>query len=252
MDPDYSNIRPIIDVEDVSVRYRVPRERIGTLKEYTIRWLQRRIKHVEFLALDHVSFKINQSEVLGVIGHNGAGKSTLLKLLARVLRPTTGRVIVHGKVAPLLEIGAGFHPELTGRENIFLNGAILGYTKKQIEDKFQRIIDFADLWDFIDAPMRTYSSGMWARLGFAVATDEKPDILIIDEILAVGDEEFQQKSYGRINDFKDSGATILIVSHDLSALQKLCQNIAWLHHGRLQEIGPADLVISHYLSFHPE
>lgn len=233
-------------LEKVSVRYRVPSEPIGTFKEYMIRWLQRRVKNVSFWALQEVDLAVYEGEVFGLIGHNGAGKSTLLKLVARVLKPTRGRVWVRGRVAPLLEIGAGFHPELTGRENVYLNGALLGFTRQEMDQKFERIVDFAELWDFIDAPMRTYSSGMWARLGFAVATDLEPDILLIDEILAVGDESFQRKSAARIQSFQENGATILMVSHNMDLIRGMCQRAAWIHHGQLQAVGPAPEVVDAY------
>jgi ABC-type polysaccharide/polyol phosphate transport system ATPase subunit len=235
-----------IQLENIGVCYRAPSERIQSIKEYTIRWLQGKIQHREFWALREVNFCVRQGETLGLIGNNGAGKSTLLKLVARVLRPTTGRVVVRGNVAPLLEFGAGFHPELTGRENIFLNGALLGYTHRQMEEKFSRIVDFAELWEFIDAPLRTYSSGMWARLGFAVATDVAPDILIIDEVLSVGDEAFQRKSAARMQEFRDQGATILVVSHSMNLIESMCQRVAWLHHGRLMDVGDPAAVIQSY------
>ena len=233
-------------LEHVGVRYRAPDERIPSIKEYLIRWVKRKIKHRDFWALQDVSLSVVRGETLGLIGHNGAGKSTMLKLIARVLRPTQGRVFVRGNVAPLLEFGAGFHPELTGRENVFLNGALLGFSRKQMDEKFDRIVDFAELWDFIDAPMRTYSSGMWARLGFAVATDIKPDILIIDEVLSVGDEAFQHKSYARMQEFRDQGATILLVSHSMDLILQMCQSAAWLDHGQLKAIGKPDDVIYAY------
>lgn len=239
--------QPVIRLENVSVRYRVPQERIGTFKEYAIRWIQGKIQHNSFLALNNVSLEIYKGEVFGLIGRNGAGKSTLLKLLARVLRPTSGRIWVRGRVAPLLEIGAGFHPELTGRENIYLNGALLGFTRQQMDEKFQRIVEFAELGNFIDAPLRTYSSGMWARLGFAVATDTRPEILIVDEILSVGDEAFQRKSYERIESFRQSGATILLVSHSMAAIENNCQRAAWLEQGKLMAIGSAKAVVDQYL-----
>lgn len=236
----------VIDLRDISVRYRVPRERIESFKEYAIRRLQRQIVHDEFWALRGVSLQIQRGEVLGVIGRNGAGKSTLLKVVARVLHPTTGRVIVHGRVAPLLEFGAGFHPELSGRENIFLNGVLLGFKHKDIEERFQRIGDFAELWDFIDAPLRTYSSGMIARLGFAIATDVKPDVLIVDEVLSVGDEAFQRKSAARITEFCEQGATILLVTHNMATMQKMCQRAVWLDHGTVRAIGPAAEIAEEY------
>ena len=237
---------PVIQLTDVSVSYKVPRERIGTFKEYLIRRIQRKLEYHTFWALKGVSLEIRPGEVFGLIGANGAGKSTLLKIVARVLRPTTGRVIVRGDVAPLLELGAGFHPELTGRENIFLYGALLGFNRQQMEESFDAIIEFAELRPFIDAPLRTYSSGMTARLGFSVATAHKPAILIVDEILSVGDEAFQQKSAARIGEFRDAGTTILLVSHNINAMRSLCGRGAWLDHGRLRFIGLPDDVIDRY------
>ncbi len=242
-----ANEQKIIDLEQVSVQYRVPQEQIGTFKEYFIRLVQGRIKHRSFNALNQVSLSVNRGEVFGLIGPNGAGKSTLLKLVARVIRPTNGRVVVKGKVAPLLEVGAGFHPELTGRENIFLNGAMLGFSQEEMEEKFPRIVEFSELGDFIDAPLRTYSSGMSARLGFAVATDSQPDILIVDEILSVGDEAFQHKSYERILSIRAQGATILLVSHSMAMIEALCQRAAWLSHGQLVSLDNAKLVVDRYL-----
>lgn len=236
-----------IRLENVSVQYRSPQERIGTFKEYAIRWMQRRVEHQSFWALRDVSFSVRRGEVFGLIGQNGAGKSTLLKLIARVLRPSHGRVWVKGRVAPLLEVGAGFHPELTGRENVILNGAMLGFSRAEMDAKLPGIIEYAGLADFIDAPMRTYSSGMWARLGFAVATDADPDILIVDEILSVGDEAFQRKSAERMDSFRERGVTILLVSHNMSVIEELCQRAAWLDHGQLRALGPAASVVHQYL-----
>ncbi len=233
-------------LENVSVRYRIPTERIMTFKEFAIRWMQRRVRHRTFLALDNVNLSIKSGEVFGLIGHNGAGKSTMLKLIARVLKPSSGRVVVRGNVAPLLEFGAGFHPELTGRENIYLNGAILGFSRTEMDEKFRNIVDFAELQDFIDAPMRTYSSGMWARLGFAVATDVKPDVLIVDEVLSVGDEPFQEKSFQRIQEFHKQGATILLVSHNMQTIESMCDRVAWLDHGHLMTVAPPAEAIQAY------
>jgi len=235
-----------VHLEDVGVRYRIPSERIGTFKEYMIRRIQGKVHYRQFWALKSINLSVNKGEVFGLVGNNGAGKSTLLKLVARVLKPTEGRVIVRGQVAPLLEIGAGFHGELTGRENVYLNGALLGFSNQEMEEKFPRIVDFSELWDFIDAPMRTYSSGMWARLGFAVATDERPDVLIIDEVLSVGDEAFQRKSYDRILQFRDEGATILLVSHNLPIVESLCHRVAWVDHGQIIRSGESKLVIEEY------
>jgi lipopolysaccharide transport system ATP-binding protein len=236
----------VVRLEGVTVRYRAPSERIDKFKEYAIRLLQGKLRHKHFLALQDVSLSLQRGEVCGVIGHNGAGKSTLLKLVSRVLRPTRGRVWVRGRVAPLLEVGAGFHPELTGRENIYLNGAILGFTRKEMARKFDRIVDFAELGDFIDAPMRTYSTGMWARLGFAVAIDVEPDILIVDEVLSVGDQAFQRKCLDRIQEFRARGITILLVSHNIEMIEIMCHRAAWLDHGRLVVVGPAESVARQY------
>jgi ABC-type polysaccharide/polyol phosphate transport system ATPase subunit len=184
--------------------------------------------------------------MLGVIGSNGAGKSTLLKLMARVLQPTGGRVWVKGRVAPLLDISGGFHPELTGRENVFLNGALLGLSRGDIRRRFDSIVDFAELAEFIDAPLRMYSSGMVARLGFAIATDVEPDILLVDEVLAVGDEKFRAKCADRMRRFRDSGATILLVSHDMHTVRQLCDRALWLEKGRVNRAGPAEEVVEQY------
>jgi ABC-type polysaccharide/polyol phosphate transport system ATPase subunit len=243
------NPRDVIHLENVSVRYRVPRERIGTFKEYMIRRVQGKVKHDFFWALKDVSFDVMGGEVFGLIGQNGAGKSTLLKLVARVLRPTEGRLVVRGRIAPLLEVGAGFHPELTGRENIYLNGSLLGFSKKDIDERFDQIVAFAELQDFVEAPLRTYSSGMWARLGFAVATDVRPDILIVDEVLSVGDEAFQRKSLARIQAFQDQGTTILLVSHSMKLIEEMCERAAWLDHGQLKALGKAGEVIQAYRGF---
>ncbi len=234
-------------MENVGVRYKVANQRIATFKEYMIRRIQGKVQNRDFWALRGINLNIHRGETFGFIGHNGAGKSTLLKLVARVLKPTEGRVVVRGRVAPLLEIGAGFHNELTGRENVFLNGALLGFSRHEMEEKFDRIVEFAELWDFIDAPMRTYSTGMWARLGFAVATDSQPDVLIVDEVMAVGDQAFLNKSYNRIMGFRDNGATILIVSHSMQLIEQLCHRVAWIDHGGLRCLDEASKIIPEYL-----
>jgi len=236
----------IIRLENVSVQYRLPEERIGTFKEYVIRFLQRKIRFHSFWALDMVNISVNKGEVFGLIGKNGAGKSTLLKVVSRVLRPTKGRIVIYGKVAPLLELGAGFHPELSGRENIFLNGALLGYSHREMEACFDQIVDFSELHQFIDASIRTYSSGMYARLGFAVATAHVPDILLVDEILSVGDGEFQQKCFARINEFRNLGSTIVMVSHNMEQVANMCQRVAWLNKGKIEQQGDPTAVIASY------
>jgi ABC-type polysaccharide/polyol phosphate transport system ATPase subunit len=227
----------------------VPTEPITTLKERVIRVFNRQqVGYREFKALDEVSLEIRGGECLGIIGRNGAGKSTLLKVISRILRPTSGRVWVRGSIAPLIELGAGFHAELTGRENVFLNGAMLGFSQTEMESKFDGIVDFAELSDFIDAPLRTYSSGMKMRLGFAIATDIEPDILIIDEILSVGDEAFQEKCLTRMEAFRQRGTTIIYVSHSMSSVEDLCDRVVWLKQGRIAREGRTDEIIEAYLS----
>jgi len=241
-----STAQTVIRLEGISVRYRVPSEKVLTFKEYMIRRIKGQISRKDFWALHEINLDLYRGEVFGIIGRNGAGKSTMLKLVAHVLRPTSGRIWVKGRVVPLLELGAGFHPELTGRENIYLNGAILGFSRAQMEEKIPHIIEFSELAEFIDRPMRTYSSGMWARLGFAVATDTQPDILIVDEVLGVGDEAFQRKCAERIADYRQLGATILLVSHNAALVQAICQRAAWLDHGKLRCLGNPDEVLQAY------
>lgn len=240
------NKETVVRLEQVGVRYRIASERVATFKEYMIRRFQGKIALGDFWALRQVDLSIFKGEMIGLIGPNGAGKSTLLKLIARVMRPTKGRVWVKGVVAPLLEFGAGFHPDLTGRENIFLNGALLGFTNSEMQEKFDRIVDFAELWEFIDVPVRNYSSGMAARLGFAVATDIDPDILILDEILSVGDESFQRKSLSRMREFRDHGATIILVSHNMETISDMCHRAVWLDHGQITMVGESGDVVPAY------
>jgi len=242
----FERVPYIIQLENVSVSYRLPSERIGTFKEYAIRTLQRKIKIENFWALTDISLTVKKGEVFGLIGNNGAGKSTMLKVISRVLKPTKGRVKVFGKIAPLLELGAGFHPELSGRENVFLNGALLGYSREEMETVFDDIVEFSELGQFINSPIRTYSSGMYARLGFAVATAHMPEILILDEILSVGDEAFQRKCNIRMKSFQQAGATVLMVSHGLDGLESMCDRIAWIDHGKLKNVGTPQDVISAY------
>lgn len=237
---------PVIRFENVAVLYRVPRERVSGIKEYAVRMLQRRMSYDEFWALQDISFQVGRGEVFGVIGRNGAGKSTMLKVMARVLHPTRGRVVMRGKVAPLLELGAGFHPELTGRENVYLNSALLGFPRKQVNEMFPAILDFAEIGDFINAPLRTYSTGMVARLGFSVATCTRPDILLVDEVLSVGDSRFQEKCLERINSFQGLGTTTVIVSHSMQTIQNFCNRALWLNQGRAGAIGDVSEVVRSY------
>ncbi len=242
-----SGEEPVIRLENVSVHYRAAQEHIPSFKEYAIRWLKGEIRYERFTALRNINLEVHPGEIVGIIGPNGAGKSTLLKVVARVLYPSEGRVRIRGRVSPLLELGAGFDPELTGRENVYLNSAILGFSRKDIDRRFDRIVEFAGLQEFIDAPLRTYSTGMGARLGFAVATDVRPEILIVDEILGVGDAEFQTKSFERIQSFQAQGTTILLVSHSVGRVQEMCSRVVWLEHGRIVMEGSAESVVAHYL-----
>jgi ABC-type polysaccharide/polyol phosphate transport system ATPase subunit len=237
-----------IVLDSVTVRYRVPQDPMLSLKEYAIRRLTGRARYVEHDALHEISLKVAHGDALGVIGPNGAGKTTLLRLVARVLRPTSGRVRVRGRVAPILDLVGGFHPELTGRENVFLNGTLLGLSRREIAARLDGIVQFAELEEFIDAPMRTYSSGMIARLGFAIASDVDPAILVIDEALGVGDERFRLKCAARLDRFRQRGTTLLLVSHDMRSVARLCARAVWIENGRARMQGPAAEVVSAYLA----
>jgi homopolymeric O-antigen transport system ATP-binding protein len=238
----------VVLLENVSVRFRVPQERIVSFKEFAIQHMQRRLSYLDLWALRDVSLSVAAGEIVGIVGRNGAGKSTLLRLVARVMTPTAGRVRIVGQVAPLLELGAGFHPELTGRENIYLNATLLGHKRSAVDQKLDEIVDFAELADFIAAPLRTYSSGMWARLGFAVATAWRPDILLVDETLSVGDEAFQRKCDTRISDYRALGTTIVLVSHNLTFIRETCGRAIWLDHGCVRLEGAAGEVSDAYHS----
>lgn len=235
-----------IRFENVHQRFRVIRERPDTLREVFVRIFQRQKNYHLFEALKGISFSIENGEVLGIIGRNGSGKSTTLKIIAGVYRPTTGKVTVNGRVAALIELGAGFHGDLTGRENIVINGLILGLTRRQIKECEERIIEFAELGDFIDTPVKQYSSGMFMRLGFSIATEVDPDILLIDEILAVGDEAFQEKCHQRIQEFLKRGKTIVFVSHSMESVKQLCTRAILLNEGNLIADGTPDEVYRKY------
>jgi ABC-type polysaccharide/polyol phosphate transport system ATPase subunit len=236
-----------VSVRNVTKRYRIHYEKNPSLKETIIHL--RRTNFIEFLALDDVSFDIKHGETLGIIGPNGSGKSTMLKLISRILKPTRGEVIVNGTISALLELGAGFHPDLTGRENIFINAAILGMKRRDVEKKFNEIVEFSELEKFIDMPVKNYSSGMYMRLGFSVAINVNPDILLVDEVLAVGDQAFQAKCYKVIYDFIKQGKTIIIVSHDLGTIQDLCNRVIFLKNGKIEQIGGPVAVVSSYREF---
>lgn len=236
----------IISVQNVSMYFNLMEEKIDSIKEYVMKLIKGKLLYNEFIALQNISFDINKGDIIGIIGFNGAGKSTILKILAGVLVPTKGKVKVNGSIAPLIEVGAGFDPELTARENIFLNGAILGYSKKFIKEKFDEIVDFAELRDFVNVPVKNFSSGMYARLGFSIATVVKPDILIVDEVLSVGDFKFQKKCEKRIQDMIQNGVTIILVSHDIGMIERLCNKVIWLEHGKIKNIGDAKFICMEY------
>jgi ABC-type polysaccharide/polyol phosphate transport system ATPase subunit len=238
-------VTSVITVDEVSKRFRLYHERNQSLKIWMMRG--RRAAFEEFWALRDVSLEVQQGQTFGIIGENGSGKSTLLKCMAKILRPDSGRISVTGKVSALLELGAGFHPELSGRENIYLNGSILGLGKKDLDRIFDDIVGFAGLERFIDTPVKNYSSGMYVRLGFSVAINVDPDILLIDEILAVGDEQFQRRCNEKFGEFKQQGKTVLIVSHSLGSVRNMCDRVALLDHGRVKELGAAAEVIDAYL-----
>ena len=223
----------MIRFENVSVRYRIPRGGSRSLKEHMVRRLANRVAYDEFCALDGMTFLVSQGENVGVIGRNGAGKSTLFKAIARVLRPSEGRIVVDGRIAPLLELGLGINGELTGRENVLLQGALFGFSRGSMLERLPRIAEFSELGEFMNAPTRTYSTGMVARLAFSVATDVDPDILLVDEALAVGDERFQTKCKDRMEAFRDAGKTVMLVSHALAHIRETCTRVLWIDHGRL-------------------
>lgn len=245
---------PIIEATNISKRYNINRQRVGyvTLRDTMVNLFKHPFKSLqqkkdEFWALKDLNFTVNRGEVIGIVGHNGAGKSTLLKILSQITPPTTGEIKIHGRVGSLLEVGTGFHPELSGRENIFLNGAILGMKKREIEKKFDEIVEFAEIAKFIDMPVKYYSSGMYVRLAFSVAAHMEPDILIIDEVLAVGDIEFQKKCLGKMDEItKKEGRTILFVSHNMAVIQKLCKRCILLDHGTIKKIGETNEVLDVY------
>lgn len=238
--------KAMIEVSDVSMRFRLNNDRIMSLKEFVTTALRGKLDYREFTALDHVSFTVEKGETLGLIGRNGAGKSTMLKVISGILKPTEGSVVCHGNVVPMLELGSGFDMDLTGRENIFLNGAILGYGEEFLKAKYEEIVDFSELGQFIEVPIRNYSSGMLARLAFSIATVVKPEILIVDEILSVGDAQFQEKSRKRMLELMGGGTTVLFVSHSIEQIREMCNRVVWLERGRVQADGEAEEVCDKY------
>ena len=242
------NAEPVISAEQVSMMFNMSTEKVDNIKEYVIRFLKRQLNFQEFWALQEVSFSVRRGEKVGLVGLNGSGKSTMLKVVSGVLKPTKGEVSVAGKIAPLIELGAGFDLDLSARENVFLNGAILGYSRATMENFYDSIIEFAELENFQDVAIKNFSSGMIARLGFAIATCNVPDILIIDEILSVGDFEFQKKCHKRMEELTGEGATVLFVSHSAGDIINMCDRAIWLEHGKLVSEGEAEYIVQKYLN----
>lgn len=237
---------PIVSVKNISLKFKMEQNRANSLKEFCVRWLKRDLKSEDFWALTDVSFDVEKGDVIGIIGHNGAGKSTLLKVISGIMKPTKGMIEAHGNIVPMLELGSGFDMELSGRENIYLNGAILGYSEEFLNEKYDEIVAFSELGNFIEAPLRTYSSGMLARLAFSVACIVEPEILIVDEILSVGDADFQEKSRARMMELMTGGTTVFFVSHSLKQIREMCNKVVWLEHGKIQAIGKTEEICNMY------
>ena len=242
----------MVDVDNVSVVFNIANEKIQSLKEYFIKAARRELMFREFIAVDNVSFQVNKGDVFGLVGTNGSGKSTMLKVIAGVLEPSQGCCIVNGTISPLIELGAGFDFELTARENIYLNGALLGHSKKFLDSHIEEIIEFAELRDFMEMPIKNYSSGMVARIAFAIATITEPDLLIVDEVLSVGDFLFQQKCERRINEMIKRGTTVLIVSHDTNQIERLCNRAMWIEKSKMKMLDNAENVCKAYREFNQQ
>lgn len=238
--------KSVIKVENVGMQFNLSQEKIDNIKEYVIKMLKRELLFQEFWALKNISFEIEKGDRMGVIGLNGAGKSTLLKIISGVMKPTEGNLEINGKLVPLLELGAGFDNNYTGRENIYLNGAILGYTQEFLDEKYEEIVEFAEIRDFMDVPIKNFSSGMRARLGFSIATVVEPEILVLDEVLSVGDAKFRQKSEARIMELFEKGITVLFVSHSIDQVKRLCNKAIWLEKGKIVMQGDAEEVCNKY------
>ncbi|MGI6594821.1 MAG: ABC transporter ATP-binding protein [Christensenellales bacterium] len=247
-DENFKNLEEdvLIDVQNVSMKFRMPTEKIDNLKEYVIRFLKRTLKYKNFSALDDVSFQVKRGESLALIGRNGAGKSTLLRIIAGIIDPTSGFVKTQGSMVPLLKLGAGFDYNANGKENVFLNGAMLGFSHKEMEKKYDSIVDFAELHEFMNVPLKNYSSGMMARLGFAIAVDVQPDILLIDEVLAVGDGKFREKCAKRIDELKANGTTFIVVSHSMEQIRRLCDKAVYLKKGKKIAEDDVETIIKMY------
>jgi len=238
--------KEVLRVENVSMKFNLSKEKIDSIKEYIIKFIKGQVKYQEFWALKDINFTLEQGDRIGILGLNGAGKSTLLKVISGVYKPSEGSVTREGVLAPLLELGAGFDPQYTGRENIYLYGAVLGYSKQFIDEKYDEIVEFAEIKEFIDVPLKNYSSGMKARLGFAIVTLVSPDILILDEVLSVGDAKFKKKSEAKVMSMLGSGTTVLFVSHSLAQVKRLCNKAMILEHGEIKAIGNIDEVAEKY------
>ena len=237
----------VIRADNVGMSFRISNKHTTSMKEWVITKLKKEDRYHEFIALQDVNFSVNKGDIVGIIGSNGSGKSTLLKIISGIYKPTDGRISVAGHIAPLLELGSGFDYELSGEENVFLNGAIMGYSASFLKSQSHNIVDFSELGEFIHQPIKTYSSGMLMRLAFSVATLVEPDILIVDEILAVGDEKFQKKSYAKMQSLMCSGATVLLVSHNLTQVREMCTKVIWLEQGCLRMIGDTDVICNAYM-----
>lgn len=240
--------RVMVDVNHVTIRFNLASQKIDNLKEYFIKFVKKELMFQEFLAVKDVSFQVRAGEAWGLIGINGSGKSTMLKAISGIIKPYKGTIAVNGSVAPLIELGAGFDPECTARENIFLNGCVLGHSQKFMEEHFNEIVEFAEIEKFLDSPLKNYSSGMRARLGFAIATMVKPDVLIVDEVLAVGDYKFQQKCTKRMRELLEGGTTLLFVSHNTEQVRSLCDHAIWLDHGEARMVGEVNEVCDAYMA----
>ena len=237
---------PIIEIQDISMRFRISNDRISSLKEFVTTALRGKLRYKEFEALKHITFTVNRGETVGIIGRNGSGKSTLLKIISGIMKPTEGKVTVCGNIVPMLELGSGFDMDLSGKENIFLNGAILGYTEEFLQEKYYEIVEFPELGEFINVPIRNYSSGMLMRLAFSIAAIVEPEILIADEILAVGDEAFQHKSMTRMKQMMSGGTTVLLVSHSLDQIREVCDRVIWIDQGQMRMMGKTEEVCTAY------
>lgn len=239
--------RVMVDVDHVTIRFNLASQKVDNLKEYFIKLVKKELMFQEFLAVQDVSFQVREGEAWGLIGTNGSGKSTMLKAISGIMKPYKGSITLRGNVAPLIELGAGFDTECTARENIFLNGCVLGHSKKFMEEHFDEIVEFAEIEKFLDSPIKNYSSGMKARLGFSVATMVKPDILIVDEVLAVGDYKFRQKCMKRMEELLSGGTTLLYVSHNIDEVKRLCDHAIWLDHGVMRMAGEVNEVCDAYM-----